>query len=502
MLNQSLIVPSEESMSVKVVGSYLYIPPEVQVDKSMLYGWTQRKNDPVIVAEDNLVNRIILSLPFYTNGCECYDPTNEALEEYQVKDVRKGLRLGNHLNLNRMGFGKTVETIEMLRLRGFNDIVIVAPKPVCYQWADQISVWWPERANDVGVFDLKKPITIMNYEKLLQTPVISKLRSKRHDAVVLDEVHFIKTRDSKRTIASKLIPANVHIGLSGTPILRQPDDLWSLLNFVDPRYSGKSYWGFVKYFCNVEEGPFGRTINGVTKNPARLALLKKVLELVTIRNEVVVAQGKRRVEVMLDMDEKQRDFYTKVKKLVLDELPPECTISNGAVLAMRLQQATSNPGLFVEKCPGVKFEWIKTFCKGTDEQVVVMTKFEKTASALATYLRKEHIKCALYTGKQKATEQNTSKKAFIDKKAQVIIGTISAMGTGVDGLQVAHLGIMMERSWSPEINEQCEDRLNRRGQDAPVMWYYLNCTKSFDQHVDKVNLNKADSIRAVLEVDE
>lgn len=490
------------SNPVRTVGSYLYIPQDYIPEPKMLLGWSQKKGDPTIVAEDNLVNRIVLGMPPSDLQVQFLElPDDDRLEEYQKRDVAKMALLGNCLNLNRMGLGKTVETIKALQQRSCTDIVILAPKPVCSQWADQIKVWWPERSDDIGLFDLRKPIKILNYEKLLQTSVLYKLRGTRHDAVVFDEVHLLKNKDSKRTTASKSIPAGVHFGLSGTPILNKPDDLWSLLNSVDWRYSGKSYWAFVNYFCDVELGQFGRTIKGVTKDPARLAILHKLLGLVAIYNDVQVAPGKRRIEVSLEMDSKQKRLYKQIKDLVFEELPENCTISNGAVLAMRLQQATSWPELFIENCPGVKFEWIENFCSSTDEQVVIMTRFERTAEALARYLNKHKTLSLTYTGKKNARELQDAKNMFIKGKIQVLIGTISAMGTGVDGLQVARLGIMVERSWSPEINAQCEDRLNRRGQENPVVWYYLNCAKTFDKHVDKVNLDKADSIRAVLEMD-
>ena len=51
---------------------------------------------------------------------------------------------------------------------------------------------------------------------------------------------------------------------------------------------------------------------------------------------------------------------------------------------------------------------------------------------------------------------------------------------------------------SPEIMEQAEDRLHRKGQDNPVCIYYLECTGSFDQHVGRVNRNKAADIREAL----
>lgn len=493
-------------MKIVDEGRQLRVLPEGDVlDTSAFLTWRQRKGDPWLVVENNVVNRIVLGLPplgFLVQHEPAVTTYDERLEQYQTADVAKGLALGNVLNRNKMGFGKTVETVSMLRDWYARDTVIIAPKSVCPQWKEHYATWWPEMYSSVGVFDLKAPTVVLNYEKLLQTKVITALRSRRHDAVVFDEVHKLKNRKSKRTIAAKEIPARYHVGLTGTPILNKPDDLWSILHAIDWHYSGTNYWNFVYYFCNVVEGHYGKTIEGLSQNPARVAMLHKLLDLVSIYNgHLQVAQGKRRVEVKVDMTKHQFDLYKKIKKLTFEELPENCTIANGAVLAMRLQQTTSWPGLFGVEGHGAKFEWVLDFCEGTDEPVVIFTRFEQTAEALRSYLVDNKISAVTYTGKKKPDVKEAVKQLFIRGETQVIIGTIGAMGEGVDGLQVARLGIMLERDWSPEINEQCEDRLNRRGQESPVTWYYLECAHSFDQHVGKINLGKADAIRLALEAD-
>lgn len=463
----------------------------------------------ILMVENNLVNRIVLGLdPLGYQGREVPQEVAETwnncrLESYQQKDVYKGAHLGNFLNLNKMGFGKTVETVLTAMSWEVRSAVILAPKQVCPQWVEHFQEWWPSKVSEVGLHDMQAPIVVTNYEKLLKPRNMEALRDHRRDVVIFDEIHMLKNRNSKRTIYSKQIPARFHVGLSGTPILKQPDDLWSILNAIDWHYSGKSYWNFVKYFCNVVKGYFGQEIQGVTKNTWRLAILRKILDLVTIRNESVqIAKGKKRINVVVPMERSQGILYRKIKKVVLDELPENCTIANGAVLALRLQQTTSWPGLFEVKDQGAKFSWIETFCTGTDEQIVIFTRFAKTANALKAFLATKKVTSVVYTGKQTTKENDASKKKFIEGKVQVFIATIGAAGTGLDGLQCARLGIMIERDWSPEINEQCEDRLNRKGQTMPVMWYYLECEKTFDKHVGKVNLSKADAIRAVLERDD
>lgn len=485
---------------MKVINGCLYI--ESKEDENivpLLMGYRRARGSNLVRFEDNVVNRIVLGLqPLQLRPTPATQW--DGLEDYQNEDVVRMIQLGNVLNRNKMGAGKTVETIVALKAQELSDIVIVAPKPTLLQWQQQTEKWWPQRAGHIKVRSIGTDITILNYEMLRSTAVMGKLRNHRHDAVVFDEVHKIKNRNTQRTTAAKLIPAGVHIGLTGTPILRKPDDLWSELHAVDPLYSGSSYWAFTDYFCNVVMGEHGQEIEGVTQDPNRLAILHKLRDLVTVYSEKGASTNKRVVDVLVEMTAPQKALYKRIKELTFAELPDNCTIPNGAVLATRLQQATSWPGLFEEANAGAKFEWIGEFCKDTDEQILILTKFANTALALYSYLVNDGTSCTLYTGRQSSRLQQENKERFLCKGCQVLIGTIDAAGTGVDGLQqVARLGIMMEQDWSPEINEQCEDRLNRRGQTEQVIWYYLKCDKTFDKHVATVNLKKADSIRACLE---
>lgn len=490
-------------MRVLDCGDYLRVFPQEgdNIPVNMLMGWSQRRGSSFIQVENNVVNQIVLGI--YKPAP--YSPQEllygEALEGYQKADVAKMCSLRRAANFNSMGLGKTVETIIAMRELGIENAVIVTPKPICLQWEAQIQKWWPKMAKYIGVHDPDSSICIINYEKLNSTQTLTKLKRARHDCLVFDEGHWIKNRTSKRTLNLKEIPADCIFGLTGTPITRYPDDLWSVLNGIDWHYSGKYYWNFVNHFCDVELGEHGRNIKGITKDPARLALLNKLIEAVAIRNESVeTAYGKQRIYVPLAITGTQKKLYKRIRDMVFEELPENCTIPNGAVLAMRLMQATSWPGLFEPGCAGVKFEWILEKCRDTDEQFVVFTKFEQTARALVTYLSQNGVKATSYTGQQSEMVQQQSKRRFIESKVQVIVGTIGAMGTGVDELQTnCRLVIMVDRDWSPEINEQCEERLHRRGQKLPVVVYYLDCKGTFDKHVDKVNLTKSDSIRAALQ---
>ena len=493
-------------MKIIPQGRYLHVyleTPQEYTVKPLLLGWRQRKKDSFIIAEDNLINRLVLGMSV-TSTIERHTAkvaNTDGLQPFQVRDIDKMMGLQHCLNANPMGLGKTVETVRYLAANNPKTALIVCPKIIRTQWKDQLERWGNLKAEIYdGQQNVAPGIWIINYDKLRNEKTLMKFKEFQWEFLILDEAHKIKSRSAQQTRAVKNIPAAHRVALTGTPILRYVDDLWSILNFLDPQYACNSYHTFVDYFCEQQQTPWGPKIVGMTKNPNKIALLNALLDFISVRNAVKVGAGKTREIVRLPMTKKQRELYKKEKQLLLDELPENCTIANGAVLTIRLMQTTSWPGLFEPGEHGPKFEWVLEMCKNNPtEKIVVFSVFERTATALKLFLEDNGIHASTITGKQKAETNEKSRSTFIEGKSQVLIGTIGAMGQGYDGLQeVSHTLIFVDRDWSPEILKQAEDRLNRMGQKKMVNIYYLECQGSFDQHVGRINFNKADDIRRAL----
>ena len=493
-------------MKIIPQGRYLHVYLETSQEhtmKPLLLGWRQRKKDVFIIAEDNLINRLVLGMSV-TEVIErnvSRIANTDGLQPFQVKDIDKMMGLQHCLNANPMGLGKTVETVRYLAANNPKTALIVCPKIIRTQWKDQLERWGNLKAEIYdGQQNVAPGVWIINYDKLRNEKTLMKFKEFQWEFLILDEAHKIKSRGAQQTQAVKNIPAAHRVALTGTPILRYVDDLWSILNFLDPQYACNSYHTFVDYFCEQQQTPWGPKIVGMTKNPNKIALLNALLDFISVRNAVKVGAGKTRETVRLPMAKKQRELYRKEKQLLLDELPENCTIANGAVLTIRLMQTTSWPGLFEPGEHGPKFEWVLEMCKNNPtEKIVVFSVFERTATALKLFLEDNGIRASTITGKQKAETNEKSRSTFIEGDSQVLIGTIGAMGQGYDGLQeVSHTLIFVDRDWSPEILKQAEDRLNRMGQKKMVNIYYLECQGSFDQHVGRINFNKADDIRRAL----
>jgi SNF2 family DNA or RNA helicase len=254
----------------------------------------------------------------------------------------------------------------------------------------------------------------------------------------------------------------------------------------------------------VEDSFFGKKIVGLTDSLERQQELIDLLEPFTIRNpDLILGKGKRVTEIPLTMGVKQKKLYKKIKDLLLDELPENCTILNGMAKMIRLQQTTTAPETY-EVQENIKFDWVVEMCQcNPDTKFVIFSHFASSINWLKERLQLEEIGIVPYIGEMSTKERNASLETFKNTPVQVLAGTIGAMGQGIDGLQnVCHVAIFLDRDWSPALNEQAEDRLNRIGQKEFVDIYVLECIGTVDKYVGKININKTIDIRKVFDGNE
>lgn len=470
---------------------------------------------------DTLVNRVSLGLPIdkwlrkplhkVRGTLRDFKDLDNRLTEYQVKDVTKLLSLRYAFNANPMGYGKTVEACIWAKEIQADKILIICPKVSKKQWALEVSKWLrdditPQISPKYIPADTSKCIVITNYEQLINYQVLTSYKSIRWDCIILDEAHRIKNAKARTTQAIKSLPALNKMCLSGTPILNKVDDLWSTCQFLNEKYFGNTYWGFVHVFCEVEDTFWGKKIKGIKKDDRAQQLLKDTLSLFMVRNpEGFVGNGIGEYNVTLEMYPAQKSLYHKVLTLAIEELlKSDITVANGMSQLIRMQQIASNPGKF-DDIPNVKFEWIRDLLvDNPEEKILVFSKFKETILALNHYLQEGRIPVATIHGDVSEHDREVAKQKFTgNPEIRVLTGTLGAISESIDGLQkVCHIGIFIDREWNPEDNNQAIGRLYRYLQDKFVERYNLVCEGTVDEKVGKVNIEKIEDIKTVLGVSE
>jgi len=151
---------------------------------------------------------------------------------------------------DEMGLGKTIQAIAacalLHRLGKARRVLVVTPASLKAEWEEQIGKFTPlacrmvfgGRVARLACYTDDAPFfTIVNYEQMVTDSLDVNARL-RPDVVVLDEAQRIKNWNTKTAQAIKRLDARYAFVLTGTPIENRIDELYSLVDFLDPRVLG------------------------------------------------------------------------------------------------------------------------------------------------------------------------------------------------------------------------------------------------------------------------
>jgi SNF2 family DNA or RNA helicase len=103
-------------------------------------------------------------------------------------------------------------------------------------------------------------------------------------------------------------------------------------------------------------------------------------------------------------------------------------------------------------------------------------------------LEAKGITYGIFTGSTPANVRGQIITDFQAGKIQVFAGTIAAGGIGIT-LTAASTVIFIDRSWSPSLNIQAEDRLHRIGQKQAVQVFDIIANNTIDAaRIKHINL--------------
>lgn len=252
------------------------------------------------------------------------------------------------------GTGKTLVTLAVFRYwydNGRRKFVCIVPNTLTGNWLLEaekfrlglrvVRLEGPA-AKRLKIIEGEWDVLVVNYESLRSEAIRKAIIACSPQALALDEIQRVKDRRSQQTKGAREIAVAVkansggRLGLTGTPVVHSPLDLWSLFDVLDPcadprqhplRYG--NYWAF-------EQGVAIKT------NHPRIPMAKlyKFPEerLATLKSRVApLAQEARKDDcldlpprtfqlVTLDMPEAQQRIHDALKDdyvAFLEDKPPE-----------------------------------------------------------------------------------------------------------------------------------------------------------------------------------
>ena len=197
---------------------------------------------------------------------------------YQDEAVKKSVERGSILLALTMGAGKTrvaIDTIQELFSREDAGLygAVFCTSSLKFQWEAEIKKWWPGCTVQVidGTKDKRRVqykedpavFTILSYEMLIHDWDLLK-QYLPIDFIIADEATAIKGFKAKRSKRMKSMGkhATYRIALSGLPVENKPEELYSIMEFVDPEVLGpfgkfdrtfitRDHWGSPSQYKNL-----------------------------------------------------------------------------------------------------------------------------------------------------------------------------------------------------------------------------------------------------------
>jgi len=334
-----------------------------------------------------------------------------------------------------------------------------------------------------GFLDVDAQVYVVHWDVLAKMPELAK-RQWLH--VIGDEVHRAQNRKAQQTKALKAIPATYRTGLSGTPLTNKPDQFWSVLNWLYPK-DFSSYWRFFARYVASEQTPQGyRKILG-SKNEAEL--LEKIAPFYVrhLKREQCCPHHPNGVmpwlppkyysRISVELVGKQKRAYEEMRKNMLAWVgdQEDTPIQAPVVVAqlMRLQQfadayAEVTPNGIALAEPSSKLDALmELLTDNPDQQFVVFSQFAQMVKLAQHRLNVAGISHGVCIGDTPKPHRDRLVQDFQSGARRVFLGTIGAGGVGIT-LTAASTVVFLDRTWSPALNSQAEDRLHRPGQRDAV----------------------------------
>lgn len=431
---------------------------------------------------------------------------NATLRQYQLVGYNWLCEIANMgfggILADDMGLGKTIQTISFLLSKKGSKSLVITPTSLIYNWKDEFNNF--ASSLNIGIVHGSKAerekvlANESEYDVLMTTygtlrNDFEKYKETMFDYCIIDEAQNIKNKTSQSTKIVKSINAKCRIALTGTPIENNLTELWSIFDFVMPR------------FLYSEERFKNKFITNGDKNIEDLKILIKPFILRRLKKDVLEElPDKIERKYLVEMPEPQKQVYKAYMKEVKGKikLNKEDKITIFSYLT-KLRQLCLDPSLLIEDYLGGSGK-IKTTINilrdefNTDRKILIFSQFTSVLKKIEEEIIKEDVEYLYLDGSVKAKERiNLVNKFNESSNIKVFLISLKAGGTGLN-LTSANLVIHFDPWWNPAIEDQATDRAHRIGQKRVVEVIKLISQDTIEEKIVKLQEDKKELINNVM----
>jgi SNF2 family DNA or RNA helicase len=409
-----------------------------------------------------------------------------------------------------MGLGKTVQAIAMLASEreqhgrdAFGPTLVICPMSVTRQWAREVQRFAPslrvhvhhggERlsGDELVAVARASDLVITSYD--VATRDVDSLAAVRWDRLLLDEAQDVKNPTTKRARAVRRLQARRCVAMTGTPIENRLDELWAIMDVVNPGLLG-SRERFQRTFARpIEVFGDARALERlramvrpfILRRPKDSPEVELELPALTVTKEYchLTLEQASLYQATVDrwmprIAEHERSFGRRGAVLaMLSQLKqvcnhPEMVLATGRPLAGRSGKLERLVDLLGEM-PAADKALVFTQYPGFDRLVPHLA--ERTGREVG-----------FFHGGLGARQRDELVESFSDPSGpSILVVSIRAGGRGLN-LPAANHVFHFDRWWNPAVEQQATDRAYRFGQHKDVFVHSLICTATLEERIDEL----------------
>lgn len=434
-------------------------------------------------------------------GKRTLDLVNMPLYPYQQQGMCHLAFTERALLADEMGLGKTVQAIaacELLRqLHGIQRVLVISPASLKAEWEEQIEkftgldslIIQGPRAARLRQYRQKSFFYLCNYEQIMvDADEIQSLLAP--DVIILDEAQRIKNWQTKTANAVKQLNSRYAFVLTGTPLENRIDEIYSIVQFLDPHLFGPLF-RFNRDFYELDE-------KGQACGYKNLDELHRRLRPVMLRRRKDEVEGElpgRTVNnYFVSMTQEQAirydEYNTRVARLMaMAQRRPlrkeEWEKLQKWLACMRMLCDT--PYILDPKCTdSPKLNELERILidlqDDGDHKIIIFSEWTRMLDLVRGLAEELGIGYALHTGKVQQSKRRKEIQRFKDDPGCRLFLSSDSGSTGLN-LQNADVVINLDLPWNPAKLEQRIARAWRKHQTRPVQVINLVCEDSIEHRM-------------------
>lgn len=414
------------------------------------------------------------------------------------------------------GLGKTTIALLRILLGAHLPAVVVAPAAVSHKWKKEIGWWMPTVPVVMldGVYaeipENFAGIVVVTWD--LMPKHLGPLIDLKPRIVVGDEVQKAVNKDAERSAAfDVLVGVAPHLLiLSGTPITNDAQELWRLLNLIDPKA-----WPEVtkRAFKELNKDAFDPGVQTAIARRVRQFMLRRLkeqampflkakqVEIVPVELSPAAMREYKRIEddftrwlrakVGREVEAEGLEWESKKWVREVDRRTEASLSAAGLAMGSHLRKFVGRV-----KVP-FAVNWIMEKVR-ENEPVVGFTHHGIVTLAIARALTERGIRVGVYDGSKSAKKRAQLEASFQDGSLDVLL--CSMAGSAGITLTRGRYVLVIERQWTAATEDQEVDRLHRIGQTRDVMVLKLCANGTIDERFEAVTTRKRGISRRTVDV--